>query len=99
MRNSGGTGFWHEVYLMRGGMEGVYADLNLPPVGFFRALPHRCRHMAACSPRVSASGSRARRRRSHHRVLPKAISVRAGLGVNLPLVSCLANIDYYLSCN
>jgi hypothetical protein len=29
-----GTGFWHEVYLMRGGMEGVYADLNLPPVGF-----------------------------------------------------------------
>ena len=25
---------WHEVYLMRGGMEGVYADLNLPPVGF-----------------------------------------------------------------
>jgi hypothetical protein len=34
MRDSGGTGFWHEVYLMRGGMEGVYADLNLPPVGF-----------------------------------------------------------------
>src|ERR1700736_1182134 len=34
MRDSGGTGFWHEVYLMRGGMEGVYADLNLPPLGF-----------------------------------------------------------------
>jgi hypothetical protein len=27
MRDSGGTGFWHEVYLMRGGMEGVYSDL------------------------------------------------------------------------
>jgi Domain of unknown function (DUF4188) len=28
MRDSGGTGFWHEVYLMRGGMEGVYAALS-----------------------------------------------------------------------
>jgi hypothetical protein len=86
MRDSGGTGFWHEVYLMRGGMEGVYADLNLPPLGF-QGFARRCRRMAACSPRVSASGSRARRRRSH-RVLPKAISVRAGLGVNLPLAAC-----------
>lgn len=30
MRNSGGTGFWHETYLMRGGMEAVYDDLPLP---------------------------------------------------------------------
>jgi len=28
LRNSGGTGFWHETYFMRGGMEGVYDDLN-----------------------------------------------------------------------
>jgi hypothetical protein len=34
MRHSGGTGFWHEVYLMRGRMEGVYCDMNKPPIGF-----------------------------------------------------------------
>ena len=38
-RSSGGTGFWHEVYMMRGGMEGVYADMNLPPVGFQNFAP------------------------------------------------------------
>src|SRR5207302_1398951 len=27
LRSSGGTGFWHEVYCMRGGMEGVYVDV------------------------------------------------------------------------
>jgi hypothetical protein len=34
MRDSGGTGFWHEVYCMRGGMEGNFIDMNLPAVGF-----------------------------------------------------------------
>jgi len=34
LRHSGGTGFWHEVYLMRGQMEGVYDDMNEPPIGF-----------------------------------------------------------------
>jgi Domain of unknown function (DUF4188) len=33
LRDSGGTGFWHEAYFMRGGMEAVYIDINLP-VGF-----------------------------------------------------------------
>ena len=27
IRNSGGTGFWHEAYFMRGGMEAVYDDM------------------------------------------------------------------------
>ena len=27
VRNSGGTGFWHEAYFMRGGMEAVYVDM------------------------------------------------------------------------
>ena len=27
LRDSGGTGFWHELYSMRGGMEGVYDDM------------------------------------------------------------------------
>jgi hypothetical protein len=27
LKNSGGTGFWHETYFMRGGMEAIYIDL------------------------------------------------------------------------
>jgi hypothetical protein len=27
LRDSGGTGFWHETYFMRGGMEAVYDDM------------------------------------------------------------------------
>jgi len=30
LRSSGGTGFWHETYFMRGGMEAVYDDLPAP---------------------------------------------------------------------
>jgi len=39
LRSSGGTGFWHEAYCMRGGMEGVYVDVNLPPLGFQAFAP------------------------------------------------------------
>jgi len=39
LRHSGGTGFWHEVYLMRGKMEGVYCDMNKPPIGFQGCAP------------------------------------------------------------
>jgi hypothetical protein len=28
LRDSGGTGFWHETYFMRGGMEAVYDDMG-----------------------------------------------------------------------
>ena len=30
MRDSAGTGFWHETYFMRGGIEAVYDDLARP---------------------------------------------------------------------
>ena len=30
LRNSGGTGFWHETYFMRGGMEAIYDDMPAP---------------------------------------------------------------------
>ncbi len=43
--NSGGTGFWHETYFMRGGMEAVYDDVTRP-VGF-----------QAFAPSVAARGS------------------------------------------
>src|SRR5438132_5576868 len=30
LRDSGGTGFWHETYFMRGGMEAIYDDIPKP---------------------------------------------------------------------
>ena len=38
LKDSGGTGFWHETYSMRGGMEAIYDDLN-EPVGLARFAP------------------------------------------------------------
>ena len=39
LASSGGTGFWHEAYFMRGGMEAVYDDINLPAIGFQAFAP------------------------------------------------------------
>lgn len=33
LRDSGGTGFWHETYFMRGGMEAIFDDMKIP-LGF-----------------------------------------------------------------
>jgi len=38
LRDSGGTGFWHEAYLMTGGMEAIYIDVK-EPIGFSRFAP------------------------------------------------------------
>lgn len=38
LRDSGGVGFWHETYSMRGGIEAIYDDLN-EPVGMARFAP------------------------------------------------------------
>lgn len=38
LRDTGGTGFWHETYFMRGGMEAVYNDI-LQDIGFLRFAP------------------------------------------------------------
>jgi len=38
LRDSGGTGFWHETYFMRGGMEAVYDDVDRP-LGFHAFAP------------------------------------------------------------
>jgi hypothetical protein len=35
LRDSGGTGFWHEAYFMEGGMEAVYIDM-VEDIGFLR---------------------------------------------------------------
>jgi hypothetical protein len=38
LRDSGGTGFWHEVYSIRGGMEAIYDDVA-KPIGFAAFAP------------------------------------------------------------
>lgn len=38
VRDTGGTGFWHELYLMRGGMEAVYLNMEQPG-GFLKFAP------------------------------------------------------------
>ncbi len=38
LRDSGGTGFWHETYFMRGGMEAIYDDLDAK-LGFSQFAP------------------------------------------------------------
>ncbi len=38
LRDSGGTGFWHETYFMRGGVEAVFDDMP-QPVGLLRFAP------------------------------------------------------------
>ena len=43
LRDSGGTGFWHETYFMRGGMEAIYDDVAAPSgvLRFAAAQPAR----------------------------------------------------------
>jgi hypothetical protein len=38
LKNSGGTGFWHETYLMKGGMEAIYDDVARP-LGMMQFAP------------------------------------------------------------
>jgi hypothetical protein len=40
IRDSGGTGFWHETYFMRGGMEAVYDDM-VARTGFLAFAPEQ----------------------------------------------------------
>jgi Domain of unknown function (DUF4188) len=43
LRDSGGTGFWHETYFRRGGIEAVYIDMAVPTglAAFARVEPAR----------------------------------------------------------
>lgn len=52
LRDSGGTGFWHETYSMRGGMEAMYNDVAGQPVGFQAFAPS----VAAEGPMFSSRG-------------------------------------------
>jgi len=57
LRNSGGTGFWHETYLMQGGMEAIYDDVP-EPIGFLRFAP-AMQARERCSGQRVAPGRRA----------------------------------------
>jgi len=61
LKDSGGTGFWHETYFMGGGMEAIYDDM-VTLVG-----------LSAFAPVVDARGSdfSARRRLRHKGDVPK----------------------------
>jgi len=43
LRDPGGTGFWHETYFLRGGIEAIYADVpdSLGLLAFAPAVPAR----------------------------------------------------------
>ena len=40
LRDTGGTGFWHETYFVRGGVESVFIDWRVP-TGLFAFAPHQ----------------------------------------------------------
>jgi hypothetical protein len=58
IRDSGGTGFWHEAYFMRGGMEAVYVDMA-QDTGFLKFAPQAVARGAMFSARgrVRAQGN------------------------------------------
>ncbi len=49
LRDSAGTGFWHETYFMKGGMEAVYDDMpgDLGLLSFAPSEPARGRMFSA----------------------------------------------------
>jgi hypothetical protein len=63
LKNTGGTGFWHEAYFMRGGMEGIYVDM--PNIGFLKFAPQ----LPARGSMFSARG-RAKRAGTSDRIAP-----------------------------
>ncbi len=60
LRDSGGTGFWHETYLKRGGMEAVYDDIA-EPIGFIAICAgHGCTRSHVWSGTSNGSGRRSK---------------------------------------
>ena len=57
LRDSGGTGFWHETYFMRGGMEAVYIDMANPVgLGAFAQRKRAVGAMFSARKRAGVSG-------------------------------------------
>jgi hypothetical protein len=68
LKDRGGTGFWHETYALRGGIEAVYVDM--PPLG-----------LGEVAPRLPARGSMfsARRRLARDGDVPAPVIPEADL--------------------
>ena len=60
LKDSGGTGFWHETYFMGGGMEAIYDDVEAP-IGFARFAPMVAARGAMFSARRRAGHGSSRR--------------------------------------
>lgn len=58
LRDSGGTGFWHEAYFMRGGMEAIYDDM-VKDTGFLHFAPVQAArgHMFSARGRAQQPGA------------------------------------------
>jgi hypothetical protein len=65
LRDSGGTGFWHETYSIKGGFEAIYDDMPTP-VGLLRFAP-------AVVARGNAFSSRQRLQRDGQGSTPSAV--------------------------
>jgi len=68
LRDSEGTGFWHETYMMSGGMEAIYDDVP-EPIGFMKFAPM----VFARGPMFGAAA------RSHHEGVGEAVLSEAEL--------------------
>ena len=68
LRDSGGTGFWHETYFMRGGMEAVYDDM-VKATGFLRFAP-------VSAPRGAMFSARGRAHRAGQELEPGPVAER-----------------------
>ena len=55
LRDSGGTGFWHETYFMRGGIEAIYDDIP-KPIGMMSFAPLKPARGPMFSARARAGG-------------------------------------------
>ena len=55
LKDSGGTGFWHETYFMRGGMEAIYDDVP-SPIGMMHFAPVKPARGPMFSARTRAGG-------------------------------------------
>ncbi|HET6918973.1 MAG TPA: DUF4188 domain-containing protein [Jiangellaceae bacterium] len=53
LKDSGGTGFWHESYFMKGGMEAVFDDVD-KPLGMARFAPMQAARGGMFSARLRA---------------------------------------------
>jgi hypothetical protein len=57
LKDAGGTGFWHETYFVRGGMEAIYLDLpNAPGLGAFAPVSNAKGGMFSARRRLGLGG-------------------------------------------